>query len=236
MGKGLAVSYGKRTLAGLLALALLAACGNDRTPNPMVAAVGEMAKSGLAKARAGKSGTAAPAKAATPQALRAELAKAGKPVLLVSSKALGQTGFLTVSDAKGGVLTWATPDGATFSQRDGVLIQTRGLGADLMSAQAPSVGQLLRAGSPYQRVYYFLGADDQTTRRTYDCATATAGRESIDVLGRAHYTIRVTETCTRSAGGGKLTNEFWIEGSTIRQSRQWVSGGIGFIDFARIID
>jgi hypothetical protein len=225
-----------KSLAGLVALALLGACGNDRTPNPVLAAVGAAAKTSVTKMKGQKAGTTAAAKAASPEELRSELAKAGKPVLLVSSKALGQTGFLMVSDAKGSVLTWATPDGATFTQRDGVLIQTRGLGADLMSAQAPSVGQLLQTGTLYSRVYFFLGADDQGTRRTYDCASSIVGRESIDVLGRAHATTHVTETCTRSSGGGKLTNEFWIEGSTIRQSRQWVSGGIGFIDFARVID
>lgn len=226
----------KAALAGLAALAVLAGCGNDKSPNPMAAAVGAVAKSGMAQLKGQKAGPAPAAKAASPEELRAELAKAGQPVLLVSSKALGQTGFLTVSDAKGGVLTWATPDGANFSQRDGVLIQTRGLGFDLMSAQVPSVGQLLQVGTPYQRVYFFLGPDDQGTRRTYDCATTSVGAESIDVLGRSHATTHVTETCTRSSGGGKLTNEFWIEGLMIRQSRQWVSGGLGSIDFARVID
>lgn len=227
----------KPALAALACLAILAGCGNDKTPNPVAAAVGAAAKTGMAKLRGQKAAASTnPAQAASPEELRAELAKAGQPILLVSSKTLGQTGFLSVNDAKGGVLTWATPDGATFSQRDGVLIQTRGLGFDLMSAQVPSVGQLLRTGTPYERVYFFLGADDQGTRRTYSCVTSPVGRESIDVLGRTHVTTHVTETCTRSSGGGKLTNEFWIEGSTIRQSRQWVSAGLGFIDFARVID
>lgn len=227
----------KSSLAGLFCLALLAGCGNDRAPNPLAAAVGAAAKTGMAKLK-GKSDAAPanPAQAPSPQDLRAELAKAGQPILLVSSKTLGQTGFLGVSDAKGGVLTWATPDGATFTQRDGVLIQTRGLGFDLMSAQAPSVDQLLRTGTPYERVYFFLGPDDQGTRRTYTCVTSPVGRESIDVLARSHATTHVTETCTRSSGGGKVTNEFWIEGTTIRQSRQWVSAGLGYVDFARVID
>ncbi len=226
----------KRALAGLAVLALLAGCGNDKTPNPMAAAVGAVAKTGMAQLKGKKAGAAPAAQAASPQDLRAELARAGQPVLLVSSKALGQTGFLTVSDSKGGVLTWATPDGATFSQRDGVLIQTRGLGFDLMSAQVPSVAQLRQVGTPYQRVYFFLGPDDQGTRRTYDCVTSMAGNESIEVLGHTHATTHITESCTRSSGGGKLTNEFWIEGPMIRQSRQWVSGGLGHIDFARVID
>jgi hypothetical protein len=95
---------------------------------------------------------------------------------------------------------------------------------------------LLQAGRPYQRVYYFLGADDQGTRRTYDCATSIVGTESIEVLGRSHSATHVTETCTRISGSGKITNDFWIEGSLIRQSRQFVSSGIGFVDFARVID
>ena len=225
-----------RLLVALVALAAVAACGNDRSPNPLAAAVGAAAKNSVAKLRGNTAPAVPSAQPASPDEVRAELAKAGKPVLLVSSQALGQTGFLMVSDAKGGVLTWATPDGATFSQRDGLLIQTRGLGADLMSAQVPTVGQLLQAGTPYQRVYFFLGADDQGTRRTYDCATSVVGRETVEVLGRSHATTHVTETCTRSSGGGKLSNEFWIEGAMIRQSRQWVSAGIGFIDFARVID
>lgn len=223
-------------VAGLVALVLLPACGNDKSgPNPMVSAIGAMAKQTVAKTRAKKGGEqAAAAQPATPEELRAQLEAAGKPVLLASSKALGQTGFLAIADTKQDVVTWKTPDGATFSQRDGVLIQTRGLGSDLMSAQAPSVGQLLQPGTPYQRVYFFLGADDQGTRRTYDCSTAIVGTETIQVLGRNHPTTHVTETCERT--GGKLTNEYWIEGRMIRQSRQWVSGRISYIDFQRVID
>lgn len=225
-----------RVATAAAVLALLVGCGNDKSgPNPMVSAIGAMAKQGVAKVKAKKAEGGQPAtKAATPAELRGQLEAAGKPVLLVSSKTLGQTGFLGISDAKGDVVTWRTPDGATFSQRNGVLIQTRGLGADLMSAQAPSVGQLMQPGTSYQRIYYFLGDDDQGTRRTYDCKTTIVGKESIDVLGRSFGATHVTELCERPLG--KVTNDYWIEGSSIRQSRQWVSGAIGYIDFQRVID
>ena len=131
------------------------------------------------------------------------------------------------------MITWKTKDEATFSQRGGVLIQTRGLGADLMSADAPSVGQL-RSGASYQRIYYFLGADDQGTRRTYDCTASVVGSESIEIMARSHATTRVTEVCERPLG--KVTNDYWIEGATIRQSRQWVSGAVGYVEFQRVID
>lgn len=218
-----------------VALALLAACGNDKSgPNPMLSAMGAMAKQTIAKGKAKPADGQGSAKAATPAELRAQLQAAGEPVLLVSAQSLGRTGFLGLVDTKGNVATWETPDGASFTQRGGVLIQTRGLGSDLMSAQAPSVGQLLIPGTSYQRIYYFLGDDDQGTRRTYDCTTALVGRETIEVLGKNHSTTHVTETCERPLG--KLTNDYWIEGQAIRQSRQWVSGRVGYVDFQRVID
>ena len=219
----------------LAVLVALAACGNEKTgPGPVVSAIGAMAKGSVAKVKSRKSGEKVSGKAVSAAEQRAALEQAGKPVLLVSSKTLGQTGFLTLFDTKADVLTWKTPDGVTFSQRGGVLIQTRGLGADLMSAQAPSVAQLMRAGDGYPRIYYFLGGDDQGTRRTYDCRTTVVGTESIEVLGRTHKATHITELCERPLG--KLTNDYWVEGESIRKSRQWVSGAIGYIDFERVID
>lgn len=221
--------------AGIALLVALAACGNEKTgPSPMVSAIGAMAKGSVAKVKSGKSAGKPGGKAVSADEQRAALEAAGKPILLASSATLGQTGFLTLFDTKGDVLTWKTPDGVTFSQRGGVLIQTRGLGADLMSSQAPSVEQLVRAGEGYQRIYYFLGDDDQGTRRTYDCTTTIVGKESIEVLGRTHQATHVTELCERPLG--KLTNDYWVEGTSIRKSRQWVSGAIGTIDFERVID
>jgi Group 4 capsule polysaccharide lipoprotein gfcB, YjbF len=221
-------------LAVATVVALLAGCGNERSaPNPLVSAIGGMAKSSMAKLKAGKPDDKPAGKTVTPAERRAKLTEAGKPILRVSSAALGLSSQTTIADAKGDVITWKTSDGATFSQRGGVLIQTRGLGADLMSADTPSVAQL-RSGASYQRIYYFLGPDDQGTRRTYDCATAVVGQESIEIMARSHATTHVTEVCERSMS--KLTNDYWIEGGSIRKSRQWVSSGIGYVEFERVID
>jgi Group 4 capsule polysaccharide lipoprotein gfcB, YjbF len=231
-----AVKPAARFAAAVVALALVAGCGNDKSgPNPMVAAIGSMAKSGVAKVKGKPTGPqpAAAAKAATPADLRAQLEKAGQPVLLVAAETLGRTSFLGVVDGKAGVQTWESPEGASFSLRDGILIQTRGLGADLMSSDAPSLAQL-RAGGSYQRLYFFLGPDDQGTRRTYDCTTKVVGAEAVDVLAKSFQTTHVTETCQRPLGS--LTNDFWIDGGMIRQSRQWVSASVGYVQFQRVVD
>jgi Group 4 capsule polysaccharide lipoprotein gfcB, YjbF len=225
------VSIASRLVAAALALSLVGACGNDKGGgNPVAAAVGQMAKASLAKAKGGKAAAGAPA--AQP-VTRADLAAFGKPILRLRAERLGQDAFLTIADQKSGVVTWTAQGAATFSLRDGVLIQTRGLGADLMSADAPSLAQL-KSGASYTRVYFFLGADDGGTRRTYECAAATVGSETIEVVGKSHAVTHVAETCTRQ--GSTLTNDFWIEGNTIRKSQQWNSALVGHVEFEKVID
>lgn len=224
------MSIARRLVAAAVALSFLGACGNDKgTASPVAAAVGQLAKASLGK---GKGGSAAGA--AAPQAVaRADLAAFGQPILRIRAERLGQDAFLTIADQKSGVVTWTAQGAATFSLRDGVLIQTRGLGADLMSAEAPTLSQL-KSGASYTRVYYFLGPDDGGTRRTYECAASTVGRETIEVVGKSHAVTHVSELCTRQ--GSQLTNDFWIEGNTIRKSRQWSSAMVGHVEFEKVID
>ncbi|MFN5999651.1 MAG: YjbF family lipoprotein [Paracoccaceae bacterium] len=221
------MSIRKRLASAAIVLALLASCGNDTgATNPVASAVGQMAKASLAKGK----GAASPAPAPVS---RKDLEAYGKPILRVRSERLGQDGFLTIADAKADVVTWTAQGQATFSLRDGVLIQTRGLGADLMSAEAPSLSQL-QSGASYTRVYFFLGEDDRGTRRTYDCVASTVGREKVTVLDKTHDVTHVSELCTRP--NSKVTNEFLIEGKTIRKSRQWASSRVSYVEFERVID
>lgn len=233
MEQGVALKTVFRLTAALAVLALLAACGNEKSePSGLGAAFGSVAKSALGKVK-GERGAATAAKAPAP-VTRADLEKFGVPILRAKIEVRGADALVTPTDTKGSVVTWSTTDGTTFTLQDGVLIQTRGLGADLMSAQAPSVAELSRDGGTHQRIYYLLGEDDRGTRRTYDCTISVKGRETIEIFARAHNVTRVTENCTRPQGS--ITNEFWIEGASVRKSRQWTSGGIGFIDFERVID
>lgn len=231
MGSRVALSGSGRLVSVTLILALLSACGSEKPPaSPLVQAMGAVAKSALGRASAKRAGGGASPAPVT----RADLEKYGTPILRAVISARGADALLTQSDVKGDVVTWSTSDGTAFTLRNGILIQTRGLGPDLMSAQVPSVGQLLTAGGTHQRLYYFLGADDQTTRRSYDCTVAVNGKETIEIMERSYSVTHVTETCSRPQGA--ITNEFWIEGSTVRKSHQLLSGGAGFVDFEKIID
>jgi hypothetical protein len=232
MGSGVALKLKVRLAAGLAVIALLAACGNEKPePNPVGAMVGTVAKATISRVQARRDGASAQAPAPV---TRADIEKFGMPILRVTIPTRGADALVTITDQKGDVVTWSTTDGTTFTFRSGVLIQTRGLGPDLMSADAPSLAQLMRDGGTHQRVYFFLGADDATTRRTYDCAVKVMGAETIEVFQKPHRATRVAEVCSRQ--GGTITNEYWIEGGTVRKSKQLTSGAIGFIETERVVD
>lgn len=213
-------------------MALVSACGNEKSePSPLGNAVGTLARATVLKVKARRAGGEAPAPAPV---TRAAIEAYNLPILRAVIASRGADALLTIGDQKGDVVTWATTDGTTFTQRNGVLIQTRGLGADLMSAQVPTVGQLSQNGGTYQRIYYFLGQDDKSTRRTYDCTVSVTGRQTITIFEKNHAVTHVSETCVRPQGN--VSNEYWIEGGEIRKSRQWTSGQTGYIDFERVVD
>jgi len=230
MGQGLALNLVARLSAVLCACAALSGCAKTEL-SPMMTAVGTMAKATLVqiKDKRAKS-TAVAAKPVS----RAEIEAYGVPILRAVIEFRAADVFLTLSDSKGGVQTWTTTDGTTFTLRDGVLIHTRGLGPDILSADAPTVAQLLQNGATYERRYFFLGADDQTARRSYTCTVTVVGRETITVVERTHNVTHVKEACARPQGS--IGSEYWIEGSKIRRSVQSTSGLAGLILFERVVD
>ena len=232
MGQGLAVRQRFWLVAAVACAALLPGCGNDKgEPSPVAKVVGGIAKSALS--RVGGRGKPQAA-AAAPQLTRAEIEKYGIPLLRVIIKARAADALVTIRETKGDIVTWTTTDGTTFSFNDGVLLQTRGLGADMMSAGVPSVADLATPSGSHPRSYFFLGENDRSQRRDYTCTMTVVGKETIVIVERSHQTLHVAEECVRAEG--KITNDFWLEGKVIRKSRQWTSPGIGYIETEKAVD
>ena len=93
----------------------------------------------------------------------------GTPIMRATVPARGVDVLLSIREQKGNVVTWEAAGGYTFTFRDDILIETRGLGPDLMSAHAP-LAESIAAGTVAARNYYFLGDNDATVRRNYSCA------------------------------------------------------------------
>lgn len=135
----------------------------------------------------------------------------------------------------GDVTVWQTLDGITLSFRDGLLIATRGLGDDLMSADVAGTRAMLRAPAtdlPHLHVRTYLGGEDQTLYRHYHCRETGRADSDAGIGGETRRTRRIEVSCT--APDGAMSNVYWLDGSgEIVKSRQWVSPAVGYMEAER---
>ena len=141
---------------------------------------------------------------------------AGAPQIWLTLVSRGIKFPMTQIDQREGVTIYASTDGAQVFLRNGILIGTRGLGRDLMSADAPTPAAL-RAGHAHQRSYYDLDGTDTTIRHLFTCKVE---RDAADPNA-------IAEAC--AADIGTIRNQYWFNSAgSVSKSRQWVSQGVGY--------
>lgn len=123
----------------------------------------------------------------------------------------------------GTVRTWQTVDRITLSFDDGILVASRGLGGDLMGADAASTRAALAGQGPgvYRRKLRYLTGDNHSTWLTAGCSMRASGLKS--GLRRFEEICRAREH--------EFTNVFEIDSAgRVAKSRQWVSPTLGYVD------
>lgn len=196
---------------------LLTACGNDTTVN----LESNMLRDALKERVSGD--------APQPQITRAALGGFTNPLLFARIDERDGTAFLAIAGRNGNSVTWRSPGEISLTFRSGILVASRGLGEDLMSASAPRI-----APGQHQRTHYYVDGVDQTSTIRFDCKIRASGSESIVVLERGYTAQRYDEFCQSQKRS--FQNSYWVSGSVMRQSRQWVSDSVGFITVQRVID
>lgn len=166
---------------------------------------------------------------------RAQIDQSPKPLLLSKVDTLGGGGTMIVLARRDGVVTWRTADFVTFSYRDGLLLATRGLGYDLMSADVSGTHAAL-VGEPkqdYARFATYLGPNDETLFRAFRCNMRNVGSDLVRSFDISFPAIRMEETCTST--GLQITNRYWIApGGGVRRSLQWVGPELGYLETEQI--
>lgn len=236
MGPGVEMKLNARTLtAAFLALSLLSACGNDQQADETKAALGTAKLIGKLIVNFGRNPTTNPPDPATIAIARAALEKGGTPVYRIDVKKLRYMNFMAPYGDNGPVKTWASTAYETVSLNDGILVATRGFGPDLMSAVAPSLGQVRSGNGFFHRVYYHLDGADQPIRTDFDCEFSPSGSETVVVMGISYTTKGVTESCSNPAE--RFENTYSFDGSgKLRQSVQYVSSLAAMMQLQRVVD
>ena len=233
------MKQGSVWLVALLLLGL-AACGNDKAAGVLGGIpVKELAQATLVEVGLGpKPKAAAPAPPPDPALLAAArkmLEDGGIPLFIVQSKTLGLQDYFSKLGQNGDVITWSTQNYKTISMRDGMIVATRGLGPDIMSAFAPTTEMVRHGAGATHRSYYVNDAADQGQRLDYDCQLKDGGTETISLIGKPYVTHRIEEACTGPAGS--FVNVFWFDNrAKLRQSSQHLAMGIENLLLQKIID
>lgn len=160
----------------------------------------------------------------------------GSERLRVSLPETSAVAVLGPVSRSGDVTVWQTLDGITLSFRRGVLIATRGLGDDLMSADVEGDVDLLRGmgdGGYHPHIRSYLDGEDQTVFRAYLCRRAGAAPVRVETGGQTAAGQRVEISCI--SPGHTFTNIFWLDGSgRVIKSRQWISPVMQYMDTERV--
>jgi hypothetical protein len=202
----------------ILALAVAAALGACSSNNELI---GTWVAAGALRSAISPAG-AEPFREPT----RAQLDADGRPVLRAFLPERDANALLLQVGRNGTVETWATMDAKTISLRDGLLVQTRGLGGDLMSSRLPQTAAIRHGRGQVDRMHSYLGPNDETLIVQYACVLSDRGAERITLSGLSYATRRIAETCTGIGTG--FENLYWFEpGGRLRQSVQWVGPDVG---------
>jgi hypothetical protein len=157
------------------------------------------------------------------------------PLIVAEIPRRGVAATMALQGDRGGVTTWRTADFQTLTFRGGVLIATRGLGDDLMSADVTGTLAALQGGpqAGYPRIMSYLDGEGRTQFRAMVCDMAAPQAAAVTSFGLNFPVQLHVETCNTT--GQTVTNRYWRQtDGIVRQSEQWIGPGLGTLATERL--
>lgn len=182
---------------------------------------------------AGLTGGAAPQAAAAPVLTRAQADANPGAFMLVTAYGGASVASLVVAGTNGPRVTWISADQVSVTLENGIIVATRGFPEDLMAARVPGLRQAIANGAgQVTRVHETLDDDDQISQQVLQCSIASAGSETVEILGKSTPARKVDETCRSE--NVVFTNTYWLNsGGAIIRSNQVVAPRTGFVQLER---
>lgn len=214
----------------------LAGCSSKNEPDVLLSTTQQVF--GALKAKRATQGV----KPAFVQVTPKQLDNTKIPALQVNILSRGGSDFLKRiaqrRAADGGLIAvWQGARGEQLFLKEGVVIGTRGIGADIISADAQATIQAVRGAraGQGQRRYFVSTGDFSDQEIVLDCRIENLGPAKTQVVHLSFATVHLQETCVGGASDQiRIVNDFWVEPDTglVRRSKQWVgplSGGFELI-------
>jgi len=160
-----------------------------------------------------------------------------QPLLLAELAEIHTAATLIQRSNHNGVVEWRTGDEVSLTFRQGVLIASRGLGDDLMTADVSGTVAMLQGhqtAQDYPRFTSRLDGEYQTKFESYLCRVTARASAAIESFGRVRKTSRITELCRNPERS--FENTYWTGSDGMMwKSRQWISPNTGYLETERLV-
>lgn len=170
-------------------------------------------------------------------ATRAQLQGVAGSVLFAHLNKAGAYATLSLIGNNKGVQTFITNDSISISMQSGVILATRGLGGDLMSADVSGSVAALNKQTPgqYTRTMRRLNGQDAIQTTIFTCKMANIGPETLTILGTKFSTQHFKERC--NAANQTFENDYWQgrKDPVIWQSQQWLGDATGDVTLQLLV-
>jgi Group 4 capsule polysaccharide lipoprotein gfcB, YjbF len=220
-----------RRIAAVFVALVVAGCTNEGL-NPIV----EEGYRGVSQRVLG--GTPATDRAEPPRALtRSDIEASGRAAVRARLLSDDRGTLLYGVVENNGVVTYASALRQTLGFRGGMLVSTRGLGYDLLSATSSQPDPVVRPTPPQSwpsevvRTYQFPANAPQGRIEQYSCTFEYGDVRTITILTKPQRGVEISETCTGEAGSS-FENLYFADLRTgfIWRSIQWTGPKQGLID------
>ena len=154
----------------------------------------------------------------------------GVPIIFAELPKREQQAILSIQTTTRGRIVWVSGDGAAFTEYNGVLVGTRGLGNDLMNVDTGEVGPALRGErSTATRVNRYMNGLGQIVAVPIVCDYTRQGQTQVELTTGLYSATQITESCTGK--DDSFENVYWFTPSgKPRKTRNWINADVGFVD------
>ena len=161
---------------------------------------------------------------------REAIDKAGIPLILVDIPSRQQSGTMTRLQAPTNGEHWIGADGSSLRFVNGSLIESRGMGHDLIKATPAMLSGESKV--IHTRRWHSDGLNQEIVV-SVDCNVESFGQQIIDNIGKQYNSRLFTETCVSK--NHSFVNKYWItQDGVVSKSVQWHGPDVGFMTILRL--
>ena len=221
----------RAALVALLALVTLASCTKGPDEASGAIELGRSIRALIAERRAGD-----PAPLQINRAFLEQFPQPHLEIIVEKSELTGYLGLVLArqDDLPGEITTWSAADNSALMFRNGMLIATRGLAGNLISASVPVQNGTAGPAHGGERRYHLRVGNNLEQVVALACEIKDLGPQKLEIYARFYRTRHLQEYCEGRDETGRKTvvlNDYWVDSQNqkVWKSRQWAGPEIGYL-------